>query len=88
MDKAVLESMAAGLLVIVSNEAFASLLGKHAGALMFRERDARDCADKMESALRDTERSLTARHDLVRTVGEMSIKNVTQKILYFYETSS
>ncbi|MBI3631998.1 MAG: glycosyltransferase family 4 protein [Candidatus Vogelbacteria bacterium] len=49
VDKAVLESMAAGLLVIVSNKAFADYLGEFKDTLLFRERDEEDLVDKIIS---------------------------------------
>ncbi len=48
MDKAVLESMAAGIPAIVSNEAFRGYFGAHADELVFKLRDPEDCANKIE----------------------------------------
>lgn len=57
MDKAVLESAAAGVPVFVSNESFTDFLGKYAYSLHFKEGDADDLADKINRYihLNDTE---------------------------------
>lgn len=47
LDKAVLESMAAGLPVFTSNKGFAGYFGEYAPKLIFREGDARDLAAKI-----------------------------------------
>jgi glycosyltransferase involved in cell wall biosynthesis len=51
-DKAVLEAMAVGRPALVSNPAFEPMLGDISPALMFREADADDLADKMEGMAR------------------------------------
>ncbi len=48
MDKSVLESMAAGVPVFTSNTAFKELFGEQASAFIFKERDAKDLAEKIE----------------------------------------
>jgi glycosyltransferase involved in cell wall biosynthesis len=52
IDKAVLEAMAAGRVVIVSNTAFIPHFGNYADQLVFKENDADDLADKI-AALQD-----------------------------------
>ncbi len=52
LDKVVLESMASGTPVIVSNEAFRGHFGAYANDLIFRERDGKDCAEKIKVILR------------------------------------
>lgn len=47
VDKAVLESMAAGLIVLASNRTFKDYFGKYGERLLFKERDAEDLADKI-----------------------------------------
>ena len=52
MDKAILESMAAGIPAIVSNEAFRDYFGTHANELIFQLRDPKDCANKIEAYIK------------------------------------
>ena len=52
MDKAILESMAAGIPAMVSNEAFRDYFGAHANDLIFLLRDPEDCADKIEGYMK------------------------------------
>jgi|SRR3989344_2994836 len=56
-DKVVLESLACGVPVFVSNKAFAPLFGEYAERFMFRERDAADLADKLGRFLKERDTS-------------------------------
>lgn len=47
VDKATLESMASGLLVLASNIAFDEYFGKYKDILMFKEKDEKDLAEKI-----------------------------------------
>lgn len=87
LDKAVLESMAAGLLTFVSNQGFGELLGPHAGALVFREKNAAACADKMALFVHTAEDALRVRADLQQRVETMSVSALIPRILSFYATS-
>jgi glycosyltransferase involved in cell wall biosynthesis len=49
IDKAVLESMAAGVPVLASNKAFASYFSSYKDKLLFEEKNAKDLADKILS---------------------------------------
>ncbi|MBI2482122.1 MAG: glycosyltransferase family 4 protein [Candidatus Vogelbacteria bacterium] len=51
IDKAVLESMAAGLPVLTSNQAFRDYFGIYADRLIFTLRDAKDLADKISTVI-------------------------------------
>lgn len=53
MDKAILESLAAGTPAIVSNEAFRGYFGEHADELIFKLRDEIDCTDKIEAYIKN-----------------------------------
>ncbi len=48
IDKAVLESMAAGVPVLTSNQAFRDYFGHHASALLFAERNSGELSQKMK----------------------------------------
>lgn len=52
LDKAVLESMAAGVPAIVSNDGFRSLFGADAGRLMVKDADAQKLASRIEEFTR------------------------------------
>ncbi len=84
LDKAVLESMAAGLLVFVSNRGFAELLGPHESELMFPEKDAAACADRIAAFVQHPGTDEQVRADLARQVEVMSVQALTPRILDFY----
>jgi glycosyltransferase involved in cell wall biosynthesis len=52
IDKAVLESMAAGTLPVVANRAFEAYFGDAAPRLLFTEDDVQDLADKIQALVR------------------------------------
>ena len=81
MDKAVLESMAAGLLVFVSNRGFADLLGPFAGALVFPEKDSVACADKITAFARHPENAERVRTGLQERVKAMSVQSLIPRIV-------
>ena len=87
LDKAVLESMAAGLLVFVSNQDFADLLGAHAGALIFPEKDAATCADRIADFVYHVGDAEQVRIDLQQRVETMIVRALIPRILSFYATS-
>jgi len=55
VDKAILESMAAGLLVLVSNVALEEYFGKYKSILVFEEKNAQDLANKIISLISRTD---------------------------------
>lgn len=61
MDKAVLESVAAGTLAVVTNPAFASLYRGYEHRLMFKESDPDDLAHKLEALFAATDREEIAK---------------------------
>ncbi len=83
MDKAVLESMAAGLLVLASNRVFVELFGAHATTLLFQEKDVGACADKIADFVHHVEDAKRVRADLQRQVGVMDIQTLVPRILSF-----
>ena len=83
MDKAVLESMAAGLLVFVSNTAFSELFGPYTHELMFKEKDAAACAEKIAAFMHQAEKASRARTDLQERVETMSVHTLIPRILSF-----
>ena len=84
LDKAVLESMAAGLLVFVSNNGFTELLGPHASELVFPEKDAAACADRIAAFVQRPEAVEQVRTDLQQRVETMSVQALIPRILAFY----
>lgn len=82
MDKAILESMAAGVPAIVSNEAFRAYFGEYADDLIFKFKDEVDCADKIEAYIKN-ENKEEIKNFLLKRVEERStlsslIKQVVQ----------
>ena len=69
-DKAILEAMACGDIVIVSNKAFERFLSQETASLvMFKEGDSTDLANKMVNVLKlDHERLSKLRHELRQVV--------------------
>ena len=55
VDKAVLESMAAGTPVIAANRAFRDYFGKYADRLLYEERAPRDLAQKIQDLMKSTD---------------------------------
>ena len=89
LDKAILEAMACGLMVVTSNEAFREMFSGDKEILMFPQRNARVLADRLKkiSALEmDARCALTKRlrHIIVE---EHNIKILIPRILSHYETS-
>lgn len=83
IDKVVLESMASGLLVLTSNEAFKKYFGEFAPKLIFNHGDPSDLADKLKHLIslspeekdnisKFLVRSVEENHPLERTVGRLS----------------
>lgn len=58
LDKVVLESMAAGVPVITSNTSFSPILKELASQLIFKERDPKDLASKVNALLLNSDLSL------------------------------
>ncbi len=83
LDKAVIESMAAGLLVVVSNRGFAGLLGTHASEILFPEKDAVACADRIAVLVQHPDIAERVRTDLARQVETMSVQMLIPRILSF-----
>ncbi|MFZ2621025.1 MAG: glycosyltransferase [Minisyncoccia bacterium] len=75
VDKAVLESMASGSLVLASNLAFEEYFGKYKDILMFKEGDEKDLADKIMN--------LVSRNDTksIRSFLQFSVKEKTDLVV-------
>jgi glycosyltransferase involved in cell wall biosynthesis len=80
LDKAVLESMAAGVPALTSNQAFRPLFGDDAASLTFRERDAEDLAAKIAALLSDSDLHAIVRRIRV-TARQSDVHNVIATIL-------
>ena len=87
MDKAVLESMAAGLLTFVSNRSFINLLGPHVEALLFPENDVTACADKIAAFMQHEDVAERIRTELQQRVETMSVQSLVPRILSSYDKS-
>lgn len=69
MDKAVLEAMACGKAVLVSNATFKGVLGEYSNMMMFQEGNAKELSRKMEEILRlDDKVIINIGEDLRQTV--------------------
>ncbi|OGZ60530.1 MAG: hypothetical protein A2919_00190 [Candidatus Spechtbacteria bacterium RIFCSPLOWO2_01_FULL_43_12] len=89
LDKAILEAMACGLMVVTSNEACKEMFGGDKEILTFPQRDAQALADRLKklSVLGDdTRHALTKRLRHV-IVEEHNIKILIPRILSHYEAS-
>lgn len=72
IDKAVLESMAAGIPVLSSNQSFISYFDKYQEELLFKERDQQDLTDKINNLLVEPERLLIIGRYLYTQVNQKS----------------
>ncbi|MCI0542461.1 glycosyltransferase [bacterium] len=80
LDKAVIESMAARTIPIVSNKAFETYFGDYAKRLIFKERDPEDLASKMRALIHSSDRekisayleSRAQEFDTVGLIGKIS----------------
>lgn len=81
MDKAILESMAAGIPAIVSNEAFRDYFGGHADKLIFKLRDEKDCADKIESYIKSPDKEALKDFLFKRVYERSSLENLIKHIV-------
>lgn len=81
MDKAILESMAAGIPAIVSNEAFRDYFGEHADELIFKLRDEKDCADKIEAYIKSPNKEALKSFLFKRVYERSSLENLIKRIV-------
>lgn len=89
LDKAILEAMACGLMVVTSNEACKEMFGGDKEILTFPQRDAQALADrlkKLRALTIDAQHALTKRLRHV-IVEEHNIKILIPRILSYYEAS-
>jgi len=80
-DKAVLESMACGLPVLVCNKTFVTDLGPYVEKLLFKEKDPADLAEKILNLMKDsqlTEIGLFLREQVVK---HHNLDNLVEKII-------
>jgi len=81
MDKAVLEAMACGTLVLVCNQSFKKDFGKYADKLIFQEKDPQGLAVKIID-LRDAKKDRSLREIVTKY---HNLDNLIGKIIKFYE---
>lgn len=81
VDKAILESMAAGLLILVSNKAFKEYFGKYESALIFEEKNNEELADKIISLISKTDLNDVRNFLLYSIKGKASLANLILKII-------
>lgn len=87
VDKAVLESIAAGLIVLVSNEAFSEYFGKYSEYLIFKERNAMDLARKITELVSREDKEKMKRYIYERTIERANLDQLILRVLRIYETS-
>lgn len=81
IDKVVLESMAAGVPVVVANKAFGEYFGKYKDDLIFKEGNAEDLSRKIRALLERIDKDEVGKF-LIRTVEERgSAKTLIQQIV-------
>ncbi|MGC9605502.1 MAG: glycosyltransferase family 4 protein [Minisyncoccia bacterium] len=81
LDKAVLESMAAGTPVMASNEAFREYFGGYGGRMMFKERDPADLVAKLEAFMRAGDKAAIASKLLAEAQKRSSLSALVGKIV-------
>lgn len=81
MDKAILESMAAGIPAIVSNEAFRDYFSEYADELIFKLRDEKDCADKIESYMQRPDKEEVKDFLIKRVYERSSLESLIKHIV-------
>lgn len=89
LDKAVLEAMASGVLVLTSNEAFNEVLGSNTNMLMFTPADAHDLAGKIKRIIAFEAAKKEELTNRLRNVilEKHNIEVLVPRILSYYETS-
>lgn len=81
MDKAVLESMAAGTPAIVSNEAFRDYFGVHADELIFKFRNEVDCANKIEAYIKNEDKESLRKFLFEKTAEKSTLGSLIKQIV-------
>ncbi|MBI2108847.1 MAG: glycosyltransferase family 4 protein [Parcubacteria group bacterium] len=82
MDKAVLESIACGTMALSANKAFSEVFGIHGKSLLYKERDANDLAQKINSlCIKGEEEVLNIQEYLYNQVKQnFDLKNLIKRI--------
>lgn len=81
IDKAVLEGMASGRLVLASNKAFEEHFDEYAPRLIFRERDAKDLSEKIKALVESNDVSKMKQFLLQRARDRFDVASLIQKIV-------
>lgn len=81
MDKAILESMAAGTPAIISNEAFRNYFGQYANELIFKLRDEVDCANKIEAYIKSENKEALVNFLLKRVEEKSTLSSLVKQII-------
>jgi glycosyltransferase involved in cell wall biosynthesis len=79
LDKSVLEGMAAGNLVMSSNEVFRDYFGPYGERLLFKTGDAKGLADHIESLWKSPDRE-EVRAFLGRAVGQFDVRSLVSRL--------
>jgi glycosyltransferase involved in cell wall biosynthesis len=89
LDKAILEAMSAGLIVLSCNEAYESVLQGYKESLMFPKRDAKSLASKIENIIKtDKEERRRVSRDLREMVTkDHALHKLVRKIHHLYTQS-
>lgn len=86
VDKAVLESIAAGLPVLVANKAFVRYFGNYADMLVFREGDAQSLADKIAALIDRDDLSVIKETVFTQTKQWASLPELIGRILNLFNS--
>jgi len=81
LDKAVLESMAAGLPTLVSNQGFADFLGPYRERLLFKQDSALDLAEKLEALYHSTDKALVETYLRGQVIEKASLDTLILKLI-------
>jgi len=81
LDKAVLESMAAGLPTLVSNGGFAGFLGPYRQRLLFAQDDAADLAQKLAALYHATDRAALGAYLRGQVAAHSSLDSLIDKLI-------
>lgn len=87
-DKAVLESMACGLPVLVCNRTFTDDLGPYTDQLLFRQNDASDLAQKISGLMCSEQIEQTGAFLRKQAVQRHDLTRLMKKIIYVFEELS
>ena len=87
LDKAVIEGMALGMPVFVSNRAFEKYFGRYKDRLIFEERNSEDLANKIKDLLRSEDKEDLINYLTNSAMDNFSTHKLVSRIIDFYGSS-